>query len=130
MIGTLYSRAKGKATSNHFGPLFRASIRYSLKSLISSLAAPGRNFDALMVKSLWSVMVLGCWGMKIVFRMEDGKLWTIERSCERFRLYNYWPEYSVRVSYYLACCLRREVLLPFVVPLVYASTVLIRCERQ
>ena len=51
--------------------------------------------------------------MKIKFRIEDGKLWTIERSCESSQLYNYWPEYSIRVPYHLACCLKRGVLLPF-----------------
>ena len=44
-------------TSYHLGPFFMVSMRYSLRFLTSSLAASGRNFETLMVKSLWSVMV-------------------------------------------------------------------------
>ena len=53
-------RQRDKATSNHFDLLFMASIRFPLNYWIWSLAASGRNFDASMVKSLWSVMVLEC----------------------------------------------------------------------
>ena len=44
-------------TSYHLGSFFMVSMRYSLRFLTSSLAASGWNFETLMVKSLWSVMV-------------------------------------------------------------------------